>query len=58
MQFKSIAKRADCRKHIDKLTDELLWEGSEECKKLGENYISLVKEVGNNQALTRRFFSS
>lgn len=56
LQFKSITKRADCRKHIEKLTDEILLEESNVCKDLGYNYISLVKEVGNNQALTRRFF--
>lgn len=26
LQFKSITKRADCRKHIEKLTDEILFE--------------------------------
>ena len=56
LQFKSITKRADCRKHIEKLTDEILLKESNVCKDLGYNYISLVKEVGNNQALTRRFF--
>lgn len=56
LQFKSITKRADCRKHIENLTNEILLEESEACKELGYNYISLVKEVGNNQALTRRFF--
>lgn len=56
LQFKSITKRADCRKHIEKMTDEILLEESNVCKDLGYNYISLVKEVGNNQALTRRFF--
>lgn len=56
LQFKSITKRADCRKHIERLTDEILLEESNACKDLGYNYISLVKEVGNNQALTRRFF--
>ncbi len=56
LQFKSITKRADCRKHIENLTDEILLEESNACKDLGYNYISLVKEVGNNQALTRRFF--
>lgn len=56
LQFKSITKRADCRKHIENLTEEMLLEESNVCKDLGYNYISLVKEVGNNQALTRRFF--
>lgn len=56
LQFKSITKRADCQKHIENLTDEILLEESNVCKDLGYNYISLVKEVGNNQALTRRFF--
>lgn len=56
LQFKSITKRADCRKHIENLTNEILLEESNVCKDLGYNYISLVKEVGNNQALARRFF--
>ena len=56
LQFKSITRRADSNKHISMIRKELDIEESEECKRLGEDYIRLIKDVGNREALTRRFF--
>lgn len=56
MQFKSITRRADSDKHIALLKEDIEREDNERCKTLGEGYIQLIKDVGNREALTRRFF--
>ena len=55
LQFKSITRRADSDKHVAMVREELEAEPSEECKRLGEDYINLIKDVGSREALTRRF---
>ena len=56
LQFKSITRKADSDKHIAMLRKEMATEKSEQCKKLSEGYIRLIKDVGSREALTRRFF--
>ena len=56
LQFKSITRKADSDKHIAMLRKEMETEESEQCKKLSEGYIRLIKVVGSREALTRRFF--
>lgn len=56
LQFKSITRKADSDKHIAMLRKEMDTEESEQCKKLSEGYIRLIKDVGSREALTRRFF--
>ena len=56
LQFKSVTRKADSDKHIAMLQEELEAEPNELCKNLGEEYINLIKDVGNREALTRRFF--
>lgn len=56
LQFKSITRRADSDRHIAMIREEMKDEPSEQCKRLGEDYIRLIKDVGNREALTRRFF--
>lgn len=56
LQFKSITRKADSDKHIAMLRKEMGTEESEQCKKLSEGYIRLIKDVGSREALTRRFF--
>lgn len=56
LQFKSITRKADSDKHIAMLRKEMESEKSEQCKKLSEGYIRLIKDVGSREALTRRFF--
>ena len=56
MQFKSVARKADSDKHIALLSEELALEDNPECRKLGDEYISLIRDVGSREALTRRFF--
>lgn len=56
LQFKSITRKANSDKHIAMLRKEMETEESEQCKKLSEGYIRLIKDVGSREALTRRFF--
>lgn len=56
LQFKSITRKAYSDKHIAMLRKEMETEESEQCKKLSEGYIRLIKDVGSREALTRRFF--
>lgn len=56
LQFKSITRKADSDKHIALLRSDIEREDNERCKQLGEGYIRLIKDVGNREALTRRFF--
>lgn len=56
LQFKSITRKADSDKHIAMLRKKTETEESEQCKKLSEGYIRLIKDVGSREALTRRFF--
>jgi len=56
LQFKSITRRADSDKHVAMIREELKAERGEGCKRMGEDYIRLIKDVGSREALTRRFF--
>lgn len=56
LQFKSITRKADSNKHIAMVRKELEQEENTQCRELGEDYIKLIKDVGNREALTRRFF--
>ena len=56
IQFKSITRKADTDNHLKVLRQELHKERDEKCWKLGESYMNLIKDVGNKEALTRRFF--
>lgn len=56
MQFKSLTRKADSDKHITMLRADIEKESNERCRALGEGYIQLIRDVGNREALTRRFF--
>ncbi len=56
LQFKSVTRKADSDKHVAMIQGELEKEENEQCRLLGEGYIRLIKDVGNREALTRRFF--
>ena len=56
LQFKSITRKADSDKHIAMVREELAEEDNEKCIELSEDYIRLFKDIGNREALTRRFF--
>lgn len=56
LQFKSITRKADSNRHVESVSNELEKEKNPQCQKLGEEYIKLIRDVGNKEALTRRFF--
>ncbi|MDR0360768.1 MAG: hypothetical protein LBJ87_15065, partial [bacterium] len=56
IQFKSVTRKADSGKHIALLREELARDDSPQCRKLSEEYIRLIRDVGSREALTRRFF--
>lgn len=56
LQFKSITRKANSERYIQILKEELVTENNVRCKELGKDYISLIKDVGSKEALTRRFF--
>ena len=55
LQFKSITRKADSDKHIALLRKDLEVEENLKCRELGEDYIRLIQDIGNREALTRRF---
>lgn len=56
LQFKSITRKADSDKHISMIREELKEEENEACRHQAQGYIRFIKDVGNREALTRRFF--
>lgn len=56
LQFKSVTRKADTDKHVAAIEEELSKEKNLQCRELGNDYIKLIKDVGNRDALTRRFF--
>ena len=56
LQFKSVSRKADSDKHVAMVREELSREGNQQCRQLGEEYLRLIKDVGNKEALSRRFF--
>lgn len=56
VQFKSITKRADSEKYIELLKNDMIGELNDKTKDLSKAYIKLIRDVGSQEALTRRFF--
>ena len=56
LQFKSVSRKADSDKHVAMVREELSRDENQQCRQLGEEYLRLIKDVGNKEALSRRFF--
>ena len=56
LQFKSVSRKANSDKHVAMVCEELSREANPQCRQLGEEYLRLIKDVGNKEALSRRFF--
>ncbi len=56
IQLKSVTRKADSERHVRAVLEDLKSEENEQCRKMAEDYISLVRRVGTREALTRRFF--
>ncbi len=56
LQFKSVSRKADADHHIAMVQRELEQEENLQCRRLGDEYLKLIRDVGSREALTRRFF--
>lgn len=56
LQMMSITRKADAEKHIELLQQDMRDETNPQTRELARAYINLIREVGSNEALTRRFF--
>lgn len=56
LQFKSITKKADSERHIELLKKDMAGETNKQTKELSKAYIKLIRDIGSQEALTRRFF--
>ena len=50
LQFKSVTRKADSERHVSILQKELKNEENQRCRDLGQDYIDLIKDVGNREA--------
>lgn len=56
MQFKSVTKKADSERYIQSLRKDMRDSTDEKARMLTDAYIELIRNVGSQEALTRRFF--
>lgn len=56
LQFKIITRRADTFQIINNVKAATEAETQPKCRELAKNYISFIRELSGNEALTRRFF--
>ena len=55
VQFKIISRKADITEFIQKISDNMATEPSPNCRRLQRQQIKLIRELGAQQAITRRF---
>ena len=56
MCIRDRTRKADSDHHIAMIRKDLEKEKSEKCREVGEDYIRLISDIGNREALTRQFF--
>jgi len=56
LQFKSITKKADSERHIELLKRDMEEENTPQIKELSKAYIKLIRDIGSQEALTRKFY--
>jgi len=56
MQFKVMTKSANINKHLETVKKEMENETDPHCRALQEDYAQLIREIGSQEAITRRFF--
>lgn len=55
-QIRTVARRADIGKYLQKAKEEMEGEENDACKRLQEDYMGLLQNVGLKEAISRRFF--
>ena len=56
LQFKALTRKADINRHLESIRREIATETDENCRRLQEDYLNLVRKLGSREAVTRRFF--
>ena len=56
LQVKVITRKADINRHLDTVREEMKKETNEHCLQMQKDYIEFVKQIGTQEAVTRRFF--
>ena len=56
LQIKVITRKADINRHLDTVRREMEQENNENCRMMQEDYMQFVKQIGTQEAVTRRFF--
>ena len=56
MQLKCISKKADIDKLLNIAREDLMKETNEECKRLQQDYMNLLYDIGARESVSRRFF--
>ncbi|WP_077532524.1 TraG/VirB4 family ATPase [Massiliimalia massiliensis] len=56
IQFKAVTKRADVNQYLAGLETDMQQETDPYCKRLQEDYVKLIRQIGSREAITRRFF--
>lgn len=56
VQFKVLSKKADIEKYVKNLKHDLTLEPNKLCRRLQQEYINLLTEVGLKEGVSRRFF--
>lgn len=55
-QIRTVARKADIGKYLEKAREEMEREENGQCRRLQEDYMRLLKDVGLKEAVARRFF--
>lgn len=55
-QIRTVAQKADIGRYISRVREEMEQEENGMCRKLQEDYIRLLQDVGLKEAISRRFF--
>ncbi len=56
VQFKIVTNKADVSKFVGKIREDIQTETNENCRRLQEEQINLIMDVGATQGVSRRFF--
>ena len=58
LQFKVVSRKSDVTKFVEMLSQHQEEEDNPHCRSLQSEQIALIKKVGNEQGISRRFFLS
>lgn len=56
LQCKVLTRRADIGRHMETVRREMAQEPNAQCRRMQEDYLRFVGQIGSREAVTRRFF--